>query len=367
MGECSGSRCAKMFLHFAEPQKHFKQMKSTSATRQDILFHSGFWILMFLVFFLDSLWYEEALGISLLDAFTQSAWIAVGAYFNQLVLLPWLYYPRKYLWYGLSIIIVIIICPGMDYIITCWYYEGYEEEVSGLYYVVSSMPYYLLIIALSTYYHNAQRKLKDKQVQTEILNQKLEAELSFLKAQVNPHFLFNTLNNIYAFAFMGHADTAPMIAKLAEILRYMIYDCTSALVPLEKEIANLQNLIDLYQMKNSKQQNLQLELSGIRSNTMIAPLLLINLLENAFKHGDALSNSNGFVHAKAELGANNLLLFQIENSFHLTENESAGQAGVGLENLNRQLELLYPNKHHLRTATEDSTYTVELQLELTKR
>ncbi|MEO0728500.1 MAG: sensor histidine kinase [Bacteroidota bacterium] len=345
----------------------FEIMSSNTATRRDILSQVGFWILLFLVFWLDGLWYADTYFQSLVDAFTLVSWIAIGAYFNQLALLPWLFYPRKYFLYGISITLLITICPGIDYILTCWYYPGYEEEVSGLYYILSSMPYYLLIIALSTYYHNAQRKLQDKQVQTEILKEKLEAELNFLKAQVNPHFLFNTLNNIYAFAFMGHADTAPMIAKLADILRYMIYDCTAPLVPLEKEISNLQNLVDLYQMKNSKQQNLCLMLEGIRSNIMIAPLLLINLLENAFKHGDALSNADGFVHAKAEFSANNYLLFKIENSFHPAKDGQEQQAGVGLENLNRQLELLYPNRHQLRTETSGNTYTVELQLELTKR
>ncbi len=340
-------------------------MKSLTTGQKNALIQSGFWLLLFLVFLLDQLWYSDA-GDAFFDAVMMVTWIAIGAYFNLHVLAPKLFDAKRYFWYVAAVIATGVVCSSLDYIVTCFYYEEYEEEASWSYYVVSSIPYYFLILGFTTYYRLSWKRLNEKQVQTEILNQKLEAELNFLKAQVNPHFLFNTLNNIYAFAIIGHENTAPMIAKLAEILRYLIYDGTSTLVPLEKEITNLENLLDLYQIKNSKQQHITLTHTGVKSRHMIAPLLLINLLENAFKHGDALSNPSGFVRTAIEVEENRLY-FSVENSFSKEIHKGRAEAGVGLENISRQLELQYPKRHQLEVTTKEDYYQVHLEIHLDQK
>ena len=114
-------------------------------------------------------------------------------------------------------------------------------------------------------------------------NQKLEAELNFLKSQINPHFLFNTLNNIYAYAQIGNEKTAPMLERLSAILRFMVYDCSEDRVGFTKELEAIEHLLEIQKMKNSKQQNIYFSQKGVKGYHLIAPLIIVNLIENGHK------------------------------------------------------------------------------------
>ena len=119
-----------------------------------------------------------------------------------------------------------------------------------------------------------------------------------MKSQINPHFLFNTLNNIYAFAQTGNEKTAPMLERLSSILRFMVYDCSEEKVELIKELNAVEDLLEIYKMKNSEQRNIQFVSEGVKGFPLVAPLIIVNFVENAFKHSDAVSNPNGFIHVK---------------------------------------------------------------------
>jgi ligand-binding sensor domain-containing protein len=191
----------------------------------------------------------------------------------------------------------------------------------------------------------------------------LESELNFLKSQVNPHFLFNTLNNIYALCQVNSNKAAPMVGKISEMMRYMLYDCNSDKVLLGKEIEYLKNYIDLIHLKNPRKLNIEFNVAGSLNNQKIAPLLLINFIENSFKHGDVHRSSNGFVKIKIEIHELEMV-FLLTNSFPEKHAEGPSPNGIGLENTKQRLKLLYKDRHHLRIEKNKGIFNVELKLVL---
>lgn len=191
----------------------------------------------------------------------------------------------------------------------------------------------------------------------------LESELNLLKSQVNPHFLFNTLNNIYALCQVNSSNAAPMVGKVSDMMRYMIYDCNADLVPLQREIEYLRNYIDLQQLKSHRKLNAVMEVHGQPNGLKIAPLLLINFLENCFKHGDLTVSGQGFIHAQLII-SDTALLLTMRNSFReKTSVAGADRQGIGLDNVKHRLTLLYP-KHKLRIEKNNGIFEVELKLYL---
>lgn len=191
----------------------------------------------------------------------------------------------------------------------------------------------------------------------------LESELNFLKSQVNPHFLFNTLNNIYALCQVNSRNAAPMVGKISEMMRYMIYDCTAQQVPVQKELDYLKNYIDLNQLKSSRRLNASIIVEGNPDGLKIAPLLLINFLENSFKHGDLSLNGEGFIHVHLVITGFHLS-FIVKNSFREKPFGNQGQAGIGLKNVKHRLSLLYPGKHTLRIEKNSGIFEINLKLDL---
>ncbi|PWT75868.1 MAG: sensor histidine kinase [Bacteroidetes bacterium] len=195
-----------------------------------------------------------------------------------------------------------------------------------------------------------------RQLETE----KLNAELKFLKAQVNPHFFFNTLNNLYYLSTIK-SDTAPLIiSKLSEVMRYMIYDSNHAQIPLSKEIEFMQHYIALERLRVKETIPLEFEVAG-KTDIFISPLILIAFLENAFKHGINGSDSC-WIKARLEVEGNRLV-YTIANSKikkmpHLAEGE-----GIGLSNVKRRLDLTYPGRHQLSISNQDDSYSVTLTID----
>lgn len=188
----------------------------------------------------------------------------------------------------------------------------------------------------------------------------LETELNFLKSQVNPHFLFNTLNNIYALCQVNSQNAAPMVGKVSEMMRYMLYDCKEDRVPLEKEIEYLRNYIDLNQLKSPRPLNATLKITGDTRHVKLPPLLLINFLENGFKHGDLNFNTKGFVTAELEIKGDTIR-FVVRNSYQ-KQSQEAVQGGIGLENVRHRLELLYPGRYTLAIKTENGIFEIDLSI-----
>jgi len=224
------------------------------------------------------------------------------------------------------------------------------------------MPYLLAFMgsALFEISSFANRKTKEAML---LKSEKLETEMKLLKSQINPHFLFNALNNIYSLSYLKPEKTPDNLLKLSGMLRYMLYECNEDKVPLEKEIAYLENYIALKLLKDSRGMKVSVELDKSRPKLMVAPMLLIPFVENAFKHANIEDLEKGWIRIKLST-ATDKLLFDVENSFAPTPSTKDKMGGIGLVNVNRQLDLLYPKKHQLNITTKELVYKVHLEIDL---
>jgi two-component system, LytTR family, sensor histidine kinase AlgZ len=192
--------------------------------------------------------------------------------------------------------------------------------------------------------------------------EKITAELQLLKAQIHPHFLFNTLNNIYSFSMKGSSKTTDMIAKLSSLLSYMLYDCKSNEVLLEKEIEVMKNYIDLEKERYGNKLEISINIEGDVRYKYIAPLLLLPFVENAFKHGTSEQLEKPWLSMDISV-KQKILRCKILNSKN--EFSRADEKGIGIENVKKRLAYLYPGKYELKLNDEDIFFVVSLMLELT--
>ncbi|MBL4709708.1 MAG: histidine kinase [Flavobacteriales bacterium] len=191
-----------------------------------------------------------------------------------------------------------------------------------------------------------------------------ESELQFLKSQINPHFLFNNLNNLYSFAIENSPRTPEIILELSAVLRYMLYDCKAAYVPLSKEVEQLKNFIKISELQIEDRGKVNFIAKDGEQDYKIAPLLLMVFVENAFKHSNASQSKDIDIAVKLDLGENGQLEFYCTNTFEIQSNTDNLSSGIGLENVKKRLQLLYPNGHELSIKNDDGTYAVYLSLQL---
>lgn len=193
--------------------------------------------------------------------------------------------------------------------------------------------------------------------------QSLQSELKFLRTQINPHFLFNTLNSLYALT-LKKSDRAPeTVLKLSEMMRYMLYESNARSVSLSKEVDYLRNYLDLEKLRHGDSADIRFEVDGAIEGQEIAPMILVTFVENAFKHGLGKVLDGGFVHIVL-LVEDDEIRFHIENAKPTALIADTGPGGIGLVNVERRLDLLYPGQHELNTLVTDATYAVDLYLDL---
>lgn len=220
----------------------------------------------------------------------------------------------------------------------------------------------LFVLLLSGFVSVAGEFFKTDKKRKELENQRLNAELAFLKSQVNPHFFFNTLNTIYLLAHKKSDQTEHVVVKLSEIMRYMIYESNAAEVSLSREIKYLSDYIDLQKMRLSKKIEVQFNVEGDAGNLLIAPMMLIPFIENAFKHGISyLEESFIFIEIKI-FGSN--IAFATRNKIFSKKEGVEESSGVGLENVQKRLALLYPGRHTLNIDQQNKEFVVDLNIRL---
>lgn len=222
---------------------------------------------------------------------------------------------------------------------------------------------YLIALTFSAVYEVTKMANQQEQRTVELKKEKLETELKFLQSQTNPHFLFNALNNIYALSVLNSSQTPENLLKLSDMLRYMLYEADATDVPIQKEIDYLKNYIDLQQLKDSKGLNVVAQWEKEDLNWQIAPLLLIPFVENAFKHSKIEDREKGWIqiHLSIEQGQ---LHFQVVNSLFKNNVSKAPTGGIGLQNVMRRLDLLYPNRYQLNIQPENDRFWVDLKIDL---
>jgi two-component system, LytTR family, sensor kinase len=193
-------------------------------------------------------------------------------------------------------------------------------------------------------------------------NERVNTELDLLKEQINPHFLFNVLNNVYIQTRIEPAKAADMVLKLSDLLRYQLYECTSDKVMLKSEIEYLRNYVDLQKMRIANIE-LKFEQNGTFKGLMIYPFLLIPFLENAFKYGGSSRIVENFIHINVDI-VEKYVIFAVKNSKNDTIARKVETDGKGIKNIKKRLELLYPNKYELEINDGVSNFYVELKINL---
>lgn len=220
---------------------------------------------------------------------------------------------------------------------------------------------FLMVFVFSTGIKVINEWLRSEQRNKEIANEKLQAELSFLKAQINPHFLFNTLNNIYALASGQSEHTAPAIMKLSSIMRYVLTEARNDLVPLEKEILFTSHYIELQKMRLTDKTSIDFTINGDPLGRQIAPLLLLPFVENAFKYGISTREWSP-IRILLDIKKDSLY-FSISNQKHFnTALRMADNTGIGISNTKRRLDLLYENRYELTIEDKTGEFSVHLNI-----
>ena len=286
-------------------------------------------------------------------------------YLNYLVLIPQFLNKKRYGVYAAAAVIVLVLY-GFGKYGTALLFKPYvlmhSPHMIGFRDVFFKHHYFtsLLFLFLSAVLKFTIDWFLNERIQRDLENQRLSAELAFLKSQINPHFLFNSLNSIYSLAYQRSETTPEAILKLSEIMRYMLYECNDNKVDLAKELQYLQNYIDLQKIRFADKAYIDFKVDGKIENQQIVPLLLIAFIENGFKHGVA---NNPVTPIRLLIDVHEAHLhFYMQNKKHTNNRDASG--GIGLSNVKRRLDLLYPGKYNLEVKDETDTYTVELSLVL---
>ncbi len=194
-------------------------------------------------------------------------------------------------------------------------------------------------------------------------NEALQTELKLLKSQINPHFLFNSLNNIYALSAIDSGKTQQSISYLSDMLRYVLYECEQESVPLGKEITYIKNYIKLFSLKSSKKYPIETNFKVADQHIRVAPMLFIPFMENALKHGNIEKITDTFIRIKIESDGEKIQ-FEIENSKSESPKVIDEVGGIGIENVKKRLAILYPNRHELSVNETSQAFKVNLNIDL---
>lgn len=282
--------------------------------------------------------------------------VAIVTYINLLVLIPQVFQKWGGWWYVLSLFLTMTVT------MTVYNLVGFEAILMGEESWWSKGSFalgFILYAVISFLYWYFEDHQKEKHRLLQLENEKLNVELGLLKAQVTPHFLFNSLNNIYTLSLQKSDDAPLMVEKLSAILRYLLYQSKNKLVPLKDEVKIIQDYLDMHLLRKiPAAANISFDVSGVHEKHEIAPLMLINVVENAFKHSDVNQNRDGFLRISLEVNASNRIYFKVENSRVAT----TSQDGIGWTNLKQQLEHIYFDAFDLHVRDQDESYTVTLSL-----
>jgi two-component system LytT family sensor kinase len=336
-----------------------------------IAFHVAFW-LAYLCYTAvdDGRHHHDALSFHLEPSDITGMGIAVlVVYVNLWLLMPRYYTTQKYLRYFFAVILLLLAGglisrflswqiwlprerladPDSDEPTNFWIMTRIISDATEIFPVLAIS----VLIKLMFDANTREKKLRA------IEKEKFTAEMSLLKAQINPHFFFNTLNSLYSLSLAQSDKSAAVVLRLSDLMRYMLYEASAHTVLLKDEITYLENYIGIEQMRYAERLDLSFQYSGDIAGKWISPLLLLPFVENAFKHG--IEDSSGWITIDLKVVGQTLFM-KIENSF--TVPPKPKKSGLGLVNVRKRLELAYPGKHELHINQNDDIYSVALTLQL---
>jgi len=307
---------------------------------------------------------------------------AIGVYFNLYFLIPRFLERRRYTKYLIYLLLTVIVIALL--IIVGYYLSAYftGKSITEIYKIdapvfqhllfKNTLPSTVATMGFAMSIKLAKNYLEAQHRQQELEREKLGMELQFLKLQLSPHFLFNTINSIFVLIHKSPDMASESLAKFSHLLRYQLYECDEQQIPLSKEIAYLENFVELEQLRQDQHLTTQIDIAPLRTaNLMIAPFLLVPFVENAFKHISQWTDRRNWIDIQLTWQDNKLHM-RVANSY---EEKSINQlpvakkvypGGIGLKNVKRRLNLLYPNQHLLVIDAVNQVFSVELELKLGK-
>ncbi len=347
-------------------------MQSLLHRNRVLLLHLSFWCVHVSFFLYQVISHQRGADIDwtmvLSIVSVHITFALIIGYINYFIFLPAFLKDRKLGRYLIQFTLVFAVLITIRLAMGRYVVDGFTGGTGFMYtsrYVVQVVTTNLFIVIFLGMIRFAVDWFEFEARQKNIENERLTAELNFLKAQINPHFLFNTLNNLYYLAYTQASKTTEVIARLSQMMRYMIYDSNHPLVPLSKEIEYMENYISLERLRLNDQIPIQFSIEGESpQDYLIAPLIFITFLENAFKHGVSNNHPEAFVNIVIALKGNQCF-YTVENSkIPFTKPEAEEKSGIGLQNVRRRLELSYPNRYRLTVNNLEDRYSVQLEIQL---
>ena len=336
-------------------------------TRNSIFLHILFWVLSY--FTLLSL-FSTSSEISKVDHIYTAVFLltlSVAVYINLKILVPKFLSSQKFYSYGALILIVLLIgslfnillfSRFIDYMLPGYYFISY-------YSFIDILKFFVVFIAITTLLKLSKEwfQLKEaKQKLAETEKEKVEIELKALRSQVNPHFLFNSLNVIYSLALKNSKDTPEIITRLSDILRYVLYDSNVGQIKLRDEVALIDNYLGIQKHRIDSSSQVVFN-KKIKEDVLIPPMILLPLVENSFKHGIKADVTETFVHINLST-KDHEITFEIENNKGRTDSiKEKTEGGIGIENIRQRLNILYPDKHSFEISENDHIFKVTLKLQ----
>lgn len=329
------------------------------------IYHGLFWLALYGTMVGTSLRQGIGLGTTLCNETIQALFFAGLVYCNLFFLIPNYLARHAFIYFGLVLAACALVTPIEVLVLFLVYSDAPEYQANVVDQQVRIYLSNVFVTLLSTILRVIMdwwRYQYEKQV---LLTQTMQSELRFLKSQINPHFLFNTLNNLYALT-LKKSDKAPeIVLKLAEIMRYMLYECNERRVHLSKEIHYLYNYLDLERLRQPNQADIRFLVEGLVSEQLVAPLMFVPFVENAFKHGLNHATAGGYVRIRLSVQGEDAEFF-IENSKEeqMPKPSHPRSGGIGLANVRQRLKILYADNHDLEIIDEPNRYAVTLRLKM---
>jgi sensor histidine kinase YesM len=318
------------------------------------LYHISFWVFFILLFVYQNpkadlqeyLSWVIILGVSALVVYVNLYWLLVKYFFEKRYLI---YFP---------LLVLLIILGGflLDLIVPL-----FNEKIEVSFFQDCINLLFFVIITSSGKFFREFLREQERLIKSE--NEQLKTELSLLKSQVHPHFLLNTLSNLYGLIIQSQNDQAADVTlKLSGLLRYLLQSSKREDVKLTQEVAFLEDYLMLEKIRLTQDADIQFQVTGLNEDILIAPLLFIPVVENVFKHGLNSLSKDSFAHFSLAVQGNEIL-FEAQNSIGLNINDQP-KSGLGLENLKKRLDLVYPDKHFLEIEKQENIFKVTLHLNL---
>lgn len=324
--------------------------------------HILFWCLSYLILINILKVSAEIQKIDLIYSAIFHLPVLLVVYFNLQVSFPLFFEKRRYLYYLFSVVITVLLGVGFYFLL----FNHWIDHVFPGYYFIAYYSFwdislfFVIYLSASGLLHLARSWFQVQELEKE----KTTAELKALKSQLNPHFLFNSLNNIYSLARKKSPLVPEKIVQLSDLMRHIIYESDVEFIPLEKEVEMIKNYIELQNLRSVEPDRIELEIKGEIEGKKIAPLLFLPFVENSFKHGIKGGKNDSYVRIKIETTGQSLFFRAENNKGENVEIADAKYKGIGIENVKKRLELIYPGKHSLGISDDDEKFEVNLQIQM---